>query len=128
MLREIQPVRQHPGEPPRRWFNSADFDLILWLPALTAPACEAVAFQLCYDKRHTEHALHWQAPGTCKHFQVEDGEQGNRSSSHKSAPLLQTAKPLNASSLLTAFLGESHGLPPDVSEFVQQQLRRLIGT
>ena len=96
MLREIQPVRQHPGEPARRWFNSADVDLILWLPTLTAPACEAVAFQLCYDKRRTEHALHWQAPGTCKHFQVEDGEQGNRSSSHKSAPLLQTTKPLNA--------------------------------
>lgn len=51
MLQELKKVRQHAGEPERRWFSNTEFDLIVWLDEHAA----VIAFDLCYGKQHREH-------------------------------------------------------------------------
>ncbi len=46
MLRELKQVRQHKGEPRRRWFNDDYFDLIVWFSEKDSIS----GFQLCCDK------------------------------------------------------------------------------
>ena len=81
-LRELPDTRQIEGEPKRRWFNSPELDLIVWLDEDDAP----VGFQLCYDKHHGERALTWRAGRGYDHAAVDDGEQ--TPAQHKSTPIL----------------------------------------
>jgi hypothetical protein len=90
----------------RRWFSSATMDLIVWLDE----DCEAVAFQLCYDKSHHEKALVWRVDSpqlTCQ--RVDDGEQAGIG--HKASPLLLPGEPGAVAPILTQFMAQSAALP-----------------
>jgi hypothetical protein len=55
MLKEIENVRQVPGEGPRRWFLDEDMDLILWYD----DEKKLEGFQLYYDKRSVQRSITW---------------------------------------------------------------------
>ena len=70
-MKEWVGVRQIPGESKRRWFSSAEFDLIVWV----SDSHDFSGFELCYDKLHNEHSILWsKAKGFC-HMAVDDGSK-----------------------------------------------------
>lgn len=115
MLREILPTSQHPGEPLRRWFYSADFDLYVW----QGEAGDILAFQLCYDKGRGEHALYWKRDKGFSHLRVRDGEGSGLSSE---TPILVADGVFDAAPVLSAFLAEADALPTTIRDFVASRI------
>lgn len=118
-LYEITRVRQIPGESPRRWFCSADFDLVVWLDAGGHPA----GFELCYDKRRDEHALRWSHAGGFRHLRIDDGEQ--RPGKYKGSPVLEADGRVDADRLCRRFAQASGALPPEIGQFIAARLASL---
>lgn len=71
MLREIQKVWRPEGEPKRRWFQDAFFDLIVWLNDDDT----YIGFQLCYEVRADERVLTWHEDRGYAHNRVDSGEE-----------------------------------------------------
>jgi len=111
MLREIAAVRQHPGEPRRRWFSDERMDLIVWLDRRGA----IVAFQLCYDRDHGEHAVTWQRGAGSRHDAVDDGEHPGR---HKATPILVADGPFPAHRVRRELARRGRELDADLLAFV----------
>jgi hypothetical protein len=63
MLREIQNVKEIPGQGVRRWFSDENLDLFVWYDA----SQRILGFQLCFDKNtRAERALTFtEAEGYC---------------------------------------------------------------
>jgi hypothetical protein len=120
MLQEILHVRQIAGEPRRRWFWSADFDLIVWYDDQDRPA----GFQLCYGKGEprTKKALTWNAPANYSHMAVDDGE--SRSFRYKATPILVPDGAFDARHVSDAFIRESAEMPSDIVSLVLAKLRQ----
>jgi hypothetical protein len=121
MLREIPYVRQIPGEPRRRWFDSPSCDLIVWYSEANTP----IGFQLCYDKSGAEKTLTWRAPNTYAHAAVDDGEK--RALHYKGTPILVAAGNFDAPRITELFHQESSELPSDVVELIISKLREHTG-
>ncbi len=68
---EYRYVRNIPGEPRLRWFQSDYFELFVWFEQDDTP----IAFRLCYDRGYQEHAITWEkATGYLRHDKVDDGQ------------------------------------------------------
>jgi hypothetical protein len=115
-LRELRDTRQVAGEPRRRWFSSADLDLIVWLD----DADEIVGFQLCYDKTRGERALTWRRGRGYDHMAVDDGESGP--GQYKSTPILVADGFFNRQRVMELFLESSEGVPEDIRKMVAELL------
>lgn len=74
MLKEHNAVKQHPGEPHRRWFEDEYFDLIVWYrrdpPGFLLKEHRICGFQLCYDKTGHECAVTWMADKGYSHLRI----------------------------------------------------------
>ena len=117
-LAEVRRVRQIPDEPRRRWLRSSDLDLIVWCDDEGAPT----GFQLCYDKRRSEHALTWTPELGFLHTAIDDGEDvGIR---YKETPILVADGKVNANLLSDRFLAASTRLPREIADFVGMKLRQ----
>jgi hypothetical protein len=121
MLREIAHVQQIDGEPRRRWFQSVDFDLIVWYDKQDRPA----GFQLCYDrsKPRLEHALTWNTPASYRHMAVDDGE--GRPFRHKGSPIFAPDGTFNAAKVRDALVVESAEPSLDIVGLVVGKLSDL---
>jgi len=117
-MREVHPTRQVPGEPHRRWFSSAELDLIVWCDAGGAP----VSFQLCYDKGRNERALTWEPATGLSYSRVDDGEVeiGLR---YKATPVLAPDGPLEVRRLAARFEAASADVPGEIVDFVRKRLQ-----
>ena len=117
-MREVHPTRQVPGEPHRRWFSSAELDLIVWCDAAGAP----MAFQLCYDKGRDERALTWDPSTGLSHSAVDDGESepGLR---YKATPVLAPDGPLEVQRVAAHFDAASTDVPGEITAFVRTRLQ-----
>jgi hypothetical protein len=115
---EISQVRQIPGEPMRRWFSSAEFDLFV--------QCDAVGrllgFQLCYDKPHREQAVVFSQEEGFRHMAVDDGEQ--RPGKYKASPMLSPHGGFDVLRIYQGFNAAAAELPPEVAGYVKQALLR----
>lgn len=118
---EVANVRQIPGEPRRRWFSSAAFDLFVYYAADGA----LVGFQLCYDKSRQERAIVYGEASGFRHLKVDDGEQ--RPGKYKAAPVLVADGVFDASRVYEKFSLASRSLPADVADYVRQALARHPG-
>lgn len=116
MLVEMAKVSQVPGEPRRRWFSSAAFDLIVWHD----PAGAVIGFQLCYDREKDEKVLTWKAPDAYSHMAVDDGE--GQAGRHKSSPILVPGGAFAAEPLTTDFRREAAQVPYELVELVLDKL------
>ncbi|MFI5345159.1 MAG: hypothetical protein ACHQ51_02180 [Elusimicrobiota bacterium] len=112
MLKEMTKVSQVPGEPRRRWFSSAAFDLIVWFDAADAIG----GFQLCYDREKDEKVLTWKAPDEYSHMAVDDGE--GRAGRHKASPILVPGKAFKPGDLAEKFRREAAEVPFGIANLV----------
>jgi len=117
MLVEHSGVRQVKGERPRRWFHSADMDLIVWY----ADDGSIHGFQLCYDLQRYERALTWLPQKGFSHNRVDDGEDVVMG--HKRAPVLVADGVFDVAKVSRRFHDDSERVPNDVREFVAGKLR-----
>jgi len=121
MFSEIRNARQIPGEARRRWFHSAEMDLIVWFDdADDQPDSQPVAFQLCYDKMHGEKALSWKAEGGFTHMAVDDGEA--LPGRYKATPLLVPDGGFERDALGRRFAEAAQTLPVAIRAFVTAKL------
>jgi hypothetical protein len=81
MLHELIYIKQHQGEPQRRWFEDENFDLIIWVDETD----EIIEFELCYDKDGKQRAIRWEKPASYAHYHVDDGDKTGRM---KATPVL----------------------------------------
>ena len=116
-LRELADTRQIPGEPHRRWFNSPELDLIVWM----SEDEELLGFQLCYDKHTGERALTWRAGRGYDHAAVDAGEKSP--SKHKGTPILVADGAFPHERVSAIFNEASPELPPHIRIFVTQAIQ-----
>ena len=109
MLREVKEVSQHPGQPFRRWFQDAVFDLIVWY----APDRSISGFQLCYWRGENQKALTWFKDKGFTHQSIEDGE--SRPFRAKMAPVLLADGTFDKDRILASFERESRQIDPKVA-------------
>lgn len=69
MLREIEHVKQYPGQHFRRWFNDELLDLFVWYDV----GGRIVGFQFCFDKDRQERALTYTDTHGYSLNKVDDG-------------------------------------------------------
>lgn len=106
MLREAK-ARQIVGEPQRRWFRDEDFDLYVWAHRDGRIA----GFQLCYDKRTSEHAFTWLDDRGMAHHRVDDPERGYAAAQ---TPLLVPGDRFSADRVRINFQAASAAIDPSV--------------
>ena len=117
-MRELPDIRQIPGEPRRRWFNSPELDLIVWLDEDDRPS----GFQLCYDKLRGERALTWRAGRGYDHAAVDSGE--DMPTKYKGTPILVADGLFESDRVKEDFLEASAEVPEDIRNFVAAVLER----
>ncbi len=119
MLSEVKNVRQIQGDPPRRWFSDAFFDLIIWFDTDGS----IWGFQLCYDRESSPRALTWTKAKGYAHSGIDDGEGSGRM--HKSSPILVRDGLFDfkaASEKLAAAAGD---LPREILLFVLEKINKF---
>ncbi len=115
MLKEINAVRQIPGEFYRRWFFSSEQDLVVWYDA----DGNIVGFQLAYDKARQERSIYWKVGKGISHYDVDDGES-SPFSNH--TPLLSMDGVFDRNRVLREFRGLAGELPEGILVFVENRL------
>jgi len=118
LLRELPDTRQIPGEPKRRWFNSPELDLIVWLGSDDRPS----GFQLCYDKLRRERALTWHESRGYDHAAIDSGE--GMPTKYKGTPILVADGLFESDQVKENFLEASAEIPEDIRTFVAGVLER----
>ncbi len=116
-LREVQGVRQGPGETTKRWYSCPESDLFVWLTG-----GEVQAFELCYDKPHDEHTVSWRRGGGLRHARVDDGEDDPR---HNRTPIEVADGVLDPGAVALIFERLGVEVEPRIYRHV---LRALLGT
>ena len=118
MLREIQTVRQIPGELRRRWFTSGTMDLVVWCDAGNSPA----GLQFCYDKGRAERALTWKSESGFSHMAIDDGE-GSAGLRYKATPVLMADGSFDTNRVIDLFIAHSQYVPTQIVDFVSAKMR-----
>jgi len=118
MLYEIKKVKQHPGEPRRRWFFDHEIDLTVWFD----PANKIESFQICYDKPGDPHALTWSRDAGFQHHRVDDGEESGRAGYAKAIPILVMDGRFDWHRIAELFVRKSGDLPRYIARFVSAKI------
>jgi hypothetical protein len=115
-MRELQHVRQVPGEWRRRWFTDDFFDLIVWYEndGITG-------FQLCYDNQHNPRAFTWTKSHGQRHDGIDVGDVPGFG--HKQTPILVADGLFNVDEIWDKFIEASKALPQEIVAVVRQRLR-----
>jgi hypothetical protein len=116
MFHEIKNVRQEPGPGRRRWFESDQCDLVVWLE----PGDRIAGFQLCYNFGRGEHALTWRDDAGFAHNAVDSG---SASPLKNCTPILVADGQVPWGEVVNCFAARSGSLEPALREFVQAKLQ-----
>lgn len=119
MLREIKNVKQERGPGRRRWFESEQLDLVLWLDERAGIG----GFQVCYDLGRGERALTWRSGEGFAHSIVDAGDS---SPLKNQAPVLRPDPHVPWREIAGAFDACSDGLEGGVREFVAEKLHGAV--
>ncbi len=115
MLREIKAVKQERGAGPRRWFESDDLDVVVWLSRDAA----VIGFQLCYDIGGGEHALTWRETTGFEHSRVDSGDDMRP---YKGTPILEPEGGVPWKEVATLFEQRSQTLEVELRRFILSHL------
>lgn len=120
MLREFANVRQNEKESWRRWFESKNFDLIVWYDL---DKTTIKGFQLCYKKDFWETALTWKRKGGYSVNQdfVDTGE--TIPTEYKKSPILIPGGVFDKEDVIALFKQESAQLEEWLATFVLKKLQ-----
>ena len=125
MLRELENVSQHEGEPRRRWFNSRAMDLVLWMDEEGAPSGFQLSYEVSLREPGQRKILTWLSGRGFTHDTLDEGE--GRPFRYKMSPVAVPDGVFNQEEVLDRFLAESEGIDNHVREFVAQRLRQYPG-
>ncbi|MGZ3160066.1 MAG: hypothetical protein ACXU7H_13345 [Burkholderiaceae bacterium] len=120
-MKEIEKVRQIPGEAKRRWFSSTVMDLIVWLDEKDVPS----GFQLCYDKGQAERAITWTRLHGFTHMKVEDGEKMS-GLGYKATPVLVNGGAVDIKMANDLFMANGTHLPTEIANFVTGKISEFL--
>jgi hypothetical protein len=116
MFYEIRGVKQEPGEPLRRWFQTDDMDLTVWMNGQ-----DLVRFQLSYNRHLGEKTVLWSSREGFSHHLIDDGEQ--EPGHYKASPIVTDDLPLDFNevihSLKKAMSGEQDRLFDVILELLE---------
>jgi hypothetical protein len=118
-LREFPRVRQHDGEPQRRWFFCASTDLYVWEDEEGG----LLSFELCYDKPHDEHALRYRSGAGFDHTRIDDGET---SPLKNYTPIIMPDGQFDLTEIALKFEAVAGGIDPQVYRFVLGKLHGAL--
>ena len=116
MLNEFRNTKQIKGESRRRWFSDQYFDLIVWLDGKN----KIKGFQLCYDKKKSEHALTWRKESGYTHHLIDTGE--TIPEHHKATPILVSDGVFDYKAIASIFKKESQEIDQKVANFVYKKI------
>ena len=116
MLYEIITNKKFANEYNRRWFESEELDLVIWINNSN----QISSFQLCYKKGVREQVLTWKSTSGFTHETVDDGE--SRSMRHKSSPILVSDGQYNAHKFTHLFNDLSKNIDGNITKFVLSKL------
>ncbi len=123
MLREFKAVKQHDGEPLRRWFEDDFFDLIVWYTdgdgSVDNCNRNIFGFQLCYDKNGRERAVTWLETTGYSHEIIDSGQT---SAWDVRSPVLSGAAMFPREDVLECFAERSAEMETDIARYVLQKL------
>lgn len=115
-MREIQNIKQHSGEPFRRWFTGQGMDLIVWQDDAHQP----VGFQLLFATRTNTVALTWREHTGFSYHRVDDGEPRTRK--RKPTPILVGGSRFNKRAIRAHFKKLAADIDPSVFLYVSEKL------
>lgn len=111
-LHELRDARQIPGEPFRRWFRSADLELVVW----ESPVGTITGFELYYEEGGDPKALTWFRGKGFSHSRIDDGE--GRPARHKMTPILVPDGTFQEEAIARRFANASRQIESSLSSFV----------
>ena len=120
-------VTNHLGGQQRRWYRSANLDLLVWISwwGWGSPT----GFQLVYDKAGRESMLTWTSAGGFVHQREDDGERNGRPGLlryyDKATSQMVTDDQINIDRLTMQFEGVASSLPPKIAALVMDKLSQL---
>lgn len=125
MLREINAVKQDPGEGPKRWFSDPEMDLFVWWDPSGGIRKFQLACKATADEKGggPERALTWTASGGFLRHLVDDGE--GKPARYKAAPILVPAESFPIAELVETFMERARHLEPGIRDFVVARLDEL---
>lgn len=115
MLYQIK-VTQAKKNQHQLWFTDQSHDLFIWIN----PDNQPVAFQLCYNKLHNEHAVLWHQHHGYSHQQIDSGEPGD--GKYKMSPILLADGDVEPLRIAANFKLISRGIDPILAGFIYQKL------
>jgi hypothetical protein len=115
-MREITAVRQDAPGLIRRWYQDDYMDLFVWC----TESLQICAFQLSYDRSHSERMVEWSSTQGFQHKGVDSGEG---SPLKNMAPMLIDAPATSVRPVWREFERRSRMLDPAVRAFVLSKLR-----
>lgn len=116
-MNEIRRVKQHEGEPHRRWFMDDYWDLYVW----TEDDGSISAFQLCYGKPYGERALDWHKTRGYRHSKVSEST-GGRLGPSMDAPLLVQDGVFDIAAVARRFSRDSEDIDPEIRNFIHGKI------
>jgi hypothetical protein len=120
-LHEITNVKQERGPGRRRWFESEDLELVVWLDAHDV----VTGFQICYDFGQGGHALTWRRQSGFAHTGIDAGDE---SPFFNRTPVLRTPQTDPPwAELIRTFEARSVGLEPALRSLVLGRLAEQAG-
>lgn len=114
MLYQIK-VTQAEKNQQQLWFTDESQDLFIWI----TPDNQPVAFQLCYNKQHDEHAVLWHQYHGYSHQQIDSAKPGN--GKYKMSPILLANGDLEPLRIAADFKFVSRNMDPELAAFVYQK-------
>lgn len=117
---EIRAVKQTPGEPRLRWFQSDYFDLFVWYEDEE----RFWGFRLCYDRGFEERAITWRREtGRAAHHSVDD----SRGLGYGGTPMLHEAREVVPATVGGRFQREGETLPEEIRALIDIALSECLG-
>lgn len=129
MLSEFKSVKQHEGEPLRRWFEDDFFDLIVWYADGDSRNDDGnrniYGFQLCYDKKGRERAVTWLETTGYSHEIIDSGQT---SAWDVRSPVLSGAAAFPREHVIECFTERSAEIETHIARCVLQKLADYSST
>lgn len=116
MLYEINTEKRFSNETKRRWFESDELDLVIWINN----ANQIFSFQLFYKNDSKEQALTWKSTSGFSHEAVDDGE--SRNLRHKSSPIFVSNSRFDVKKIRNHFDSLSKNIDSQITDFVLTKL------
>lgn len=104
----------------RRWFENDTLELIVWYS--DEKLLDISGFELCYGKKHNEHAIRFSKEGFISHTNIDSGSENPLKNM---TPIHVPDGEIDKNFLVKVFSDNAEGLEPEIHNFVLSKLSIL---